>query len=321
MSVAFICVAALLAQTESAYPLEAGTPAASEPAAPPTAPAAEPASPQPEKGFWKNELWQPHWRKFGLWDYAGTVVTAGALIGFEELNVHERLVSIGGRNPFEGPLADFFSLNTVHGRDEAADISDHILFNSQWYPYLFDGILVPLIAHRDPETMWQMSMMNVQAFAVSTLIVRLGHRFVARDRPALARCATDPGYYYGCDNIDAFGNYSSFLSGHVSVVATAAGLTCAHHQHVPLYGGGFWDDFACGGMLGLTTIQGVLRLMADKHYVSDVVSGTLIGLAAGYLIPTYLHYEWNPLPTKTVRLSLIPQVDDTNTGLTVFGQF
>ncbi|MEZ0311176.1 MAG: phosphatase PAP2 family protein [Myxococcota bacterium] len=315
MSVALLCVVVLLAQGEIP---EAGVEPPTTEAPPSQAP---PPVPVAEKGFWKNELWQPHWRKFGVFDYAGTVLTAGALIGFEQLNVHERLVSIGGRNQFEGPIADFFSLNTVHGRDEAADISDHILFNSQWYPYLLDGILVPLLVHRDPETMWQMSMMNVQAFAVSTLIVRMGHRFVARDRPALARCSNDPGYYYGCDNIGAFGNYSSFLSGHVSVVATAAGLTCAHHQHVPLYGGGFWDDFACGSMLTLTGIQGVLRMMADKHYVSDMVLGTLIGLAAGYAIPTYLHYEWNPLPKSELKVSLLPQVTDTTTGVSVFGQF
>jgi hypothetical protein len=46
-----------------------------------------------------------------------------------------------------------------------------------------------------------------------------------------------------------------------------------------------------------------------------------IGLAAGYAIPTYLHYEWAASKKSTVQLSFLPQVTDTTTGLTVFGEF
>ena len=43
--------------------------------------------------------------------------------------------------------------------------------------------------------------------------------------------------------------------------------------------------------LTLATLTGYLREAADKHYLSDVLTGAAVGAAVGWAIP-YLHYRF-----------------------------
>jgi hypothetical protein len=61
----------------------------------------------------------------------------------------------------------------------------------------------------------------------------LTKRLVARERPFGAACAGSE-YTEGCEDLDRF---RSYYSGHAAITATGAGLVCAHHTRVPLYGG------------------------------------------------------------------------------------
>lgn len=80
-------------------------------------------------------------------------------------------------------------------------------------------------------------------------------------------------------------NNQSFYSGHSTLsmsLAISAG-TVAHmrgYRYAPvLYGGGI--------ALSLTT--GYLRIAADKHWSTDVLTGWILGAAFGYAVPRYLH--------------------------------
>jgi membrane-associated phospholipid phosphatase len=81
-----------------------------------------------------------------------------------------------------------------------------------------------------------------------------------------------------------------FYSGHAAATATMAGLTCAHHQHLPLYGGGFADLAPCLAMIGVSLGAGATRIMADRHWASDVLTGWTVGALSGYVLPSALHY-------------------------------
>ena len=69
-----------------------------------------------------------------------------------------------------------------------------------------------------------------------------------------------------------------------------AGLTCVHHQHLPLYGGGVADLAPCLAMIGVSLGTGVARIMGDRHWASDVLTGWTVGALSGYVLPSVLHY-------------------------------
>src|SRR5690606_18909789 len=75
-----------------------------------------------------------------------------------------------------------------------------------------------------------------------------------------------------------------------ATVLTAAGLTCTHHAHLPLYGGGWGESMACGLMIGAAAFTGYGRLQSGKHYPSDLVLGLGLGTLAGWVMPRALHY-------------------------------
>ena len=110
---------------------------------------------------------------------------------------------------------------------------------------------------------------------------------------------------------------------------TAAGLTCTHHGHLPLYGGGAPDMVACGVMIGAAGATGIGRLMTEKHHLSDVIVGWGMGVVAGWVLPEVLHYrnqkappvEATREPPPLVRASLVPMVGPHDLGMGLGGLF
>jgi membrane-associated phospholipid phosphatase len=127
----------------------------------------------------------------------------------------------------------------------------------------------------------------------------------ARARPSYEECQRDPTF----DPLCGAGSTASFWSGHTAQAFTAAGLSCAHHAYVKLYGGGAADTLACAGAITLGAATGSLRVIGDRHYVSDVFVGALVGFGFGYGMPTLLHYAGGP--ERRLGLSLVP----TDSGL------
>jgi membrane-associated phospholipid phosphatase len=72
-----------------------------------------------------------------------------------------------------------------------------------------------------------------------------------------------------------------FVSGHTSAVAalgTSAAL-CASLQESEA-APALW-----AGAIALTALTGTLRLVAEQHYLTDVVGGAAVGFAAGAAVP------------------------------------
>jgi hypothetical protein len=74
------------------------------------------------------------------------------------------------------------------------------------------------------------------------------------------------------------------------VAGLVAGLVCVHHQHLPLFGGGFADLAPCLIMIGVSAATGVLRLVYDEHWASDVMVGWADGILSGYVLPSLMHF-------------------------------
>lgn len=94
----------------------------------------------------------------------------------------------------------------------------------------------------------------------------------------------------------------SFFSGHSVLVfglVTSAGLI-AHRRH-------YWTEpyiWIGGGLLAVTTAY--LRMAADEHYLTDILTGATIGTVSGIFIPKLMD-----------RFKVVP----TTSGAAVVGQF
>jgi membrane-associated phospholipid phosphatase len=105
------------------------------------------------------------------------------------------------------------------------------------------------------EKRWERTGSVVLAHAVNQGLNQAVKHLVGRERP------------------DASDN-KSFYSGHTSSSFVASATFCAQKNKV-----------MCAGSLILATSVGLLRIAANKHYLSDVLVGGTIGYVNGYYIP------------------------------------
>lgn len=192
---------------------------------------------------------------------------------------------------FDNAVRDALVLDTRAGRNRAASYSNLPYFGMLAFPLLVDTALVTAGIHGAGVVALEMLAMDLEAYAVTGGIA-LTLQKLGRIRPVEQGCREDPSYSSKCGNANALNQ--SFMSGHTAIAFAGAGLTCAHHRHLPLYGGGLPDLAIC--VLGLTAASttGVLRIMSDDHYASDVLLGAGVGVIGGYLLPEWLHYAHGP---------------------------
>lgn len=229
--------------------------------------------------------WNPRWSRFTI---AQSITTGSMGVGI-------LIARLALPEPDEARwsgaiLLDDTTRESLRGTTEAsretmAHISDGLLYALLAMPVV-DAAIV-WAAHSAPEVAAEMMAMNAQSFALTMLVTELTKRLVGRERPYMQGCdPTDPDAACGSER-----SYESFLSGHTSMAFTSAGLVCAHHQRLPIYGGGIADPAACTVAIAAATTVGTLRITADRHYLSDVVVGAALGLLSGYALPSFLHYD------------------------------
>jgi len=112
-------------------------------------------------------------------------------------------------------------------------------------------------------------------------------------------------------------NNLSFFSGHTTwafSMATAAGTVCSMHGYK-------FAPWVWAGGLTVATGTALLRIGADKHYATDVITGALVGTAFGIGVPRLFHQP-EAVPGKTAQgmaLSLGPS--PAGPGIGISGQF
>jgi membrane-associated phospholipid phosphatase len=225
-------------------------------------------------------------RPFGVWDYAGTAAALGLLYLVEALPGPSS-ADWDGPILLDKPVRSWLVADSRQGRAQADSLSDVLWYASLAYPTL-SAFAVPLARGAGFETSWQLTMMNAQAFAVSSMITRLSHRVIGRSRPNAIGCRRDPDYSDQCGKPQQL---ASFFSGHQALSMTGAGLACAHHLHGHLFGNAHADAVGCGAAIAVAQLVGIMRMRADKHWLSDTLMGTLVGFGVGYGLPTLLHYH------------------------------
>jgi membrane-associated phospholipid phosphatase len=275
--------------------------------------------------------WSTDWPKFRLAEGITTVGLASATVAFDLMTPAEHPNWRGGIL-FDNWVRDNLRSQNRETQERAADVSDYIYKGSLVIPSAIDIGVVTLGIHGRPDVAWQMLLIHLQSFAIAGALSVGSEHLVARARPYTADCGADgltrdkngQPLLNACggsqDNLD-------FFSGHTAAASTMAGLTCVHHQHLPLYGGGFADLAPCIGMIGASIADGVGRIVADRHYASDVTLGWGVGAFAGYVVPSLLHYGFTsnqrvPAAGATgLRMVPLPQVYQDGLGVGVVGIF
>jgi membrane-associated phospholipid phosphatase len=259
-------------------------------------------------------LWRSSYRGAGWADALIIGVGGGLYLGDAYLLPRRSSALWQGPILLDGPIRELAVLDTRDSRERAAEVSDYLFTGSVLHNMVFDNLLVAWALQGDPRAAFHMTVANIEAYAVAGALSGLVKTAAGRERPFGRECRSDPGYTKLCG---APTTWRSFFSAHATTTAVGAGLLCAHHLHMPLYGNRALDWTTCGVGVGMTIATGALRMTSDRHWFSDVATGHLVGFAAGYFIPTLLFYEWGPEPDASAdegATAFLPIVSDSQIG-------
>jgi membrane-associated phospholipid phosphatase len=264
--------------------------------------------------------WQRHWPKVHLVEYIATgVLVLGALTLV--LGVDPQTHGVQGGALYDDGVRSLLRAETRAGRDTARIVGDVGYRTLLLYPFL-DVLIAPLAVHGNPEVAWQMFALDAEVMAIAGFVGIFTDHVFGRARPSQRECVRAGNYERFCNDSDAFG---SFLSGHSAIAAAGAGLTCAHHLNLPLYGGGPFDIMACAAAAALAVTTGVARIVNDRHWATDVTAGLLIGGLAGYGLPALLHYRAAPEQQQQarsrLRMRLLPLIASDRVTAVLLGSY
>jgi membrane-associated phospholipid phosphatase len=229
--------------------------------------------------------WAPAWSRFRVSEYAATGTLALGSLSASLLASTPHSPRWRGGILLDNPVRDALRLGTQSGRDAADSASNGLFVVLVAAPFALDGI--EYLAHRETgDAAYQVLMIDAQSMLVTASSLLLAKYTVARERPYGATCQTDHPDA-SCGGSD---QNTSFFSGHTALSFTSASLVCTTHQNLhPL--GGAADTAVCITALAGATATGALRIMADKHYLTDVATGAAFGVFSGYFLPKLLHYR------------------------------
>lgn len=219
--------------------------------------------------------WSSEWRDPGAADAA----SAGALfLGSFALALggEASATSWSHAGPLDAAATRTFGLRSTRGRRRASVAS-----------YVFGGLTLAmpisdsLVALGDnAEVAANLAQITTLSLASATMVTTFLKYVVLRARPDAEECQSEE-----C----ATSRYRGFPSGHSSLAFTAASLSCTYHLRVGIYGSRAADIAACGTSLAFAFTTSILRMVARRHYLSDVLVGGALGVLAGWVLPSLLY--------------------------------
>ena len=286
---------------------------------------AQPDLPRPERtgahsrvgeGSLSPVSWQPHYRRFGVVD--GVLAGSGIVALVVSRAVGPTSDGPQGGLWFDDGVRNALRASSYSGRLFASDLSDVLLGLSVSYAIIGDPLINATWLRNSPDAGRELFLLNTEVLAVTLGVQQTVASVVGRERPYGRTCGTSElsEETSQCEGKD---RYRSFFSGHTSVPFALAAATCTHHLYLPLSGTtrNAWIACASGFLVAGTT--GLMRIVADYHYSTDVLAGALTGSAIGFGIPL-LHYATGVrLPAAQVA-GVHLQVAPMGAGLQIMGR-
>lgn len=271
-----------------------------------------PAPGLPGPGGGTPRTWDPRWRKFSTGNYVLLGAAAGLSLG------SSLIPPVPARWQGTSDLDEWgrrtFSPGPYDDSRWAQDVSDVLLSFNIAFPFVVDSLIVAYWYRRSPEVAKQIALISAEAMAVTSMLQGATSGFASRERPYGRDCGdTIPSELNHCEESR---RYRSFFSGHASVSFTMAATTCSNHLRHDLFGSPVADGLTCGVALTSAATVAMMRVAGEQHYLTDVMTGALIGTLSGFGLPWLLHYGTGE---STGGVSF--QVDPTGPGLNVRGAF
>ena len=155
----------------------------------------------------------------------------------------------------------------------------------------YGGALALALGHGTRRTALVDVVILTEALVLTANLTQLTKLLVGRERPFVhTQRAERRDFVAGSDD------HLSFFSGHTSstftlAVAAATTATLRGYREAP---------FVWAAGLPLAALTGYLRMAADRHYLTDVLTGALVGSAVGVLVPWLHSLGGDGGPTMTV---------------------
>jgi membrane-associated phospholipid phosphatase len=180
-------------------------------------------------------------------------------------------------NPLDAATRAGLRWNNTGAAATASDVGIYAVV-----PLFGLGMLALSGAHDNALRQWPVdALLLTQAVALASSLNQLVKFIFGRERPFVHVLSDNDKL--STKNPDD--NNLSFSSGHTNLafsLAVAAGT-------IATLRGYRWAPAIWVGGLVLATLTGYLRIAADKHYLTDVVGGAVLGSAVGFLVPWLFH--------------------------------
>jgi hypothetical protein len=238
--------------------------------------------------------WSEDWRPVRPWEVgAAASLTVGDTL-FETYVPLPTHASWNSGILFDDWARGVFRGKTASVQSTASTLSDIFYKGGAFVPFVMDDWFAAAGLHQNGELATRLLVIDFESLGFAGLVSLAAEHSVGRARPYTRSCGPD-GHVRDStgDIIQTCGgdnDYRSFFSGHSTATSTVASLVCLHHQHLPLFGGGFADLLPCLAMIGVAGAEGILRLVYDEHWASDVIIGWMDGVFSGYVLPSLLHF-------------------------------
>jgi membrane-associated phospholipid phosphatase len=230
-------------------------------------------------------MWRSSWPTFSWIEGTATVAGGVATLALALQAPPPRPRWQGGIW-FDDAIRGATRLESASARRQVRSLGDLPYYAAPAIPLLIDPLLVAWGLHGDPKTAMNLGFMGLEAFSYTGLLSFISTRVSQRERPDSTEC-----YRQQPDGVGCRSDTESFWSGHTSIAATSAGLVCANHRYLRLWGHPLADAAACAWATTGAVATGLSRLAADRHYATDVIVGLGVGFGIGYAVPVLLHYS------------------------------
>ncbi|HKY35376.1 MAG TPA: phosphatase PAP2 family protein [Polyangiaceae bacterium] len=229
-------------------------------------------------------MWRREWPTFGGWEAVATV-SAGVGTGVLYLLEPPSDPRWEGGILFDDSIRRHGRLESANARKQVRAWGDLPYYAAPVLPLLVDPLLVAWLVRDDSKAAFNLEFTALEGFAYAGLLSFISTRLSVRERPDSTECRRTH-----TDDSDCEIDTEAFWSGHTSIASASAGLVCANHRYLALWGHPVADAGACVLATSGAVWTGVSRILADRHYTTDVVAGFAVGFGVGYAVPTLLHY-------------------------------
>jgi membrane-associated phospholipid phosphatase len=245
----------------------------------------------------QRSLWRDSWPTFS-WIEGTATVAGGAVTLVLALQTPPSQARWEGGILFDDALRDAMRLDSANARQRVRSLGDLPYYAAPAIPLIIDPLIVAWAVQGDPKTAVNIAFMGLEAFSYTGMLSFVSTRTSLRERPDSSECRRQHPDGVGCE-----ADTESFWSGHTSIAAASAGLVCANHRYLALWGHPVADALACVWAASGALASGVSRLGADRHYATDVIVGLGVGFGIGYGVPVLLHYSRSK---AAVAVSIVP---------------